>query len=312
MSRPNPPLVSVVVTTKNEEANIGNCLSAIRSSDIDGFRLELIVVDNYSTDRTVEIARGFEGVSVYTCGPERNAQRNHGLLDRSTGSYLCWIDADHILHPRLLAECVRYMESHPSTVGLTFPEIILGTSFYSRVRRFERFFYEGTVVDGSRFLRAEAVRKIGGFATDWQHGPDDWDLDLRLKEEGTIDHLRLWTDIPEGFVSDIEGQFRLDVTRYPMGLLHNESRLTIWTHLMKKRHYSTDFMGYVNKYGKDHPAVRKQIGLRYRYLEVFVEDGKWRQIAKNPVLFIAAVSIKVLAGIIYMTYRGDKSGESGC
>ncbi|MEK9871049.1 MAG: glycosyltransferase, partial [Gammaproteobacteria bacterium] len=53
------PLISVVVTTKNEEKHIGNCLASIAAQDYPADRLEIIVVDNDSDDKTKEIARKY-------------------------------------------------------------------------------------------------------------------------------------------------------------------------------------------------------------------------------------------------------------
>lgn len=52
-------LVSIIVTTKNEEKNIKNCLRSILQQAYHGDKIEMIVVDNNSTDRTREIARRY-------------------------------------------------------------------------------------------------------------------------------------------------------------------------------------------------------------------------------------------------------------
>jgi glycosyltransferase involved in cell wall biosynthesis len=72
----NYPLVSVVITTKNEEKNIENCLRSINGQTFTN--VELIVVDNFSEDETVEIAKKYT-TKVYFKGPERSSQRNYGV-----------------------------------------------------------------------------------------------------------------------------------------------------------------------------------------------------------------------------------------
>ena len=52
------PLFTVVVPTFNREAHIGRCLESVVSQGFDG--LQVVVVDNSSTDHTVEVARTFE------------------------------------------------------------------------------------------------------------------------------------------------------------------------------------------------------------------------------------------------------------
>ena len=89
----NSVVVSVIVTTKNEEKHIGNYLRSIINStnsinpinptnsmnSLNPF-IEIIVVDNNSSDNTVKIAREFTN-KVYNKGPERSAQRNYGVFN---------------------------------------------------------------------------------------------------------------------------------------------------------------------------------------------------------------------------------------
>ena len=79
--------ISVVVITKNEEANIARCLASVAWAD------EIVVVDSGSTDRTIEIARRYtprvhvEAWRGY--GPQKNL-----ALSRATGDWVFSLDAD--------------------------------------------------------------------------------------------------------------------------------------------------------------------------------------------------------------------------
>jgi glycosyltransferase involved in cell wall biosynthesis len=64
------PLVTVVITTRNEEKNIGLCLKSVQSQSWP--KVEVIVVDNGSEDRTKEIAYLYTNL-VYDKGPEIGA-----------------------------------------------------------------------------------------------------------------------------------------------------------------------------------------------------------------------------------------------
>jgi glycosyltransferase involved in cell wall biosynthesis len=66
--------LSAVITTRNEEANIAAC---IRSFDDFRDEVEVVVVDNFSSDSTRQIAESL-GAKVFDKGPERCAQRNFG------------------------------------------------------------------------------------------------------------------------------------------------------------------------------------------------------------------------------------------
>lgn len=70
--------VSVIITTKNEEENIANCLESIKQQTYPQEKIEIIVVDNNSVDKTKEIALKYTD-KVYNFGPERSAQRNFGI-----------------------------------------------------------------------------------------------------------------------------------------------------------------------------------------------------------------------------------------
>ena len=135
------------------------------------------MVDNASTDRTKEVARKFTE-EVYDTGPERSAQRNLGMLSLARGAYVMYLDADMIASPDLVAACVSRL-SRGDCVALHVPEIVLGRSFFSRVRRFERRFYDGTVVDAARFFRRDVLAGVGGF-DETITGIEDRDLDWKI------------------------------------------------------------------------------------------------------------------------------------
>ena len=139
------------MTTQDEETTIETCLRSIGAQTYEP--IEIIVVDNASTDRTKEIARKFTE-DVYDTGPERSAQRNLGMLSAARGAYVMYLDADMVASPDLVAGCVSRL-SRGDCVALHVPEVVLGRSFFSRVRRFERGFYHGTVVDAARFFRRD-------------------------------------------------------------------------------------------------------------------------------------------------------------
>ena len=81
------PVVSVIVTTKNEEKNIGACLESLAQQSMPP--LEMIVVDNYSQDKTTEITQEY-GAKVFQLGPERSAQRNYGV-EKAQGKYILYL-----------------------------------------------------------------------------------------------------------------------------------------------------------------------------------------------------------------------------
>jgi glycosyltransferase involved in cell wall biosynthesis len=82
------PKVSLIVITRNEEELIGQCLKSAAT-----FCDELIVVDSFSTDRTVEIARGL-GARVFQRPFEGYIAQKQFALEQATGEWALSLDAD--------------------------------------------------------------------------------------------------------------------------------------------------------------------------------------------------------------------------
>lgn len=268
-------MVSVVVTTKNEEKNIGNCLKSIGRQTYPQEKIEIVVVDNNSTDDTCDIARQFTN-KVYNFGPERSAQRNFGILQKSKGKYVLFLDADMSLSPTLTEAAVSKLEN-TNFVALYIPEIITGDSFWSKVRRFERSFYNGTVVDCVRIIRKDVFKEVGGFDESLT-GPEDWDLDKKIRKLGPVDVL----DSKDAVI------------------YHNETGFSIKTYLTKKNYYAQSFAEYKKKWGESDTDIKKQFGFWYRYFGVFLEHGKWKKLLKHPFLTLGMYFIRIVLGASYL------------
>lgn len=180
MSKENK--ISVIITTKNEEKNIGRCLKAIQKQTYKNF--EIIVVDNNSTDDTQKIAAKYTG-DVYNKGPERSTQRNFGA-QKSRGKYLLFIDADMELSANVLAECMSVITSDVNPGGIIIPEIAIGKNYFEKVKAFERSIYNESgdqFTDAARFFPKEVFEKVGGYDESIT-GPEDWDLPDSVRKKG--------------------------------------------------------------------------------------------------------------------------------
>jgi glycosyltransferase involved in cell wall biosynthesis len=264
-------LISVIITTKNEENNIKNCLKSIFEQDYPQDKIEIIIVDNNSTDKTKEIALEHTD-KIFNYGPERSAQRNFGV-EKSTGAYFLYLDADMALHKDVVRDCVKAIESS-NIVGLYISEIVMGKKFFSKVRRFERSFYDATAIDCVRFIKKETFQKVGGFDENFT-GPEDWDLDKKLRKEGGVDLIKT-------------------------PIYHNEAEFDLKKYLAKKGYYAKTMDNYIAKWGKDDKDIQKQFGFYYRFIGVFIENGKWKKILLHPVLSFGMYFLRGLVGLKFL------------
>jgi len=270
------PVVSVIVTTKNEDRNIGACLESVVQQSMPP--LEMIVVDNYSEDKTAEIAQEY-GAKVFQLGPERSAQRNYGV-EQAQGKYILYLDADMRLSQKVIEECVNCCEADNGVTGIYIPEIIVGEGFWIKVRRFERSFYDGTVIDAVRFVPRATFQKVGGFDIHFT-GPEDWDFDKKIRGLGK-------TVIVDAYLEHDEGDFNLQ------------------HYLNKKNYYSKGFEIYTEKWGKDDPDIRKQLSPWYRFVGVFVEHGKFIKLMEHPILSLGMYYLRFRVGLLYLTRKNQK------
>jgi glycosyltransferase involved in cell wall biosynthesis len=290
--------VSVVITTKNEEKNIENCLKSIQLQT--WTNIEIIVVDNNSSDRTKELSRQYTEL-VFDKGPERSAQRNHGLIDIATGVYGMFIDADMILTPNLIETCVNeFLSNKP--IALHIEEIVLGKGKLAGVRRFERSFYSGTCIDGVRFFKLDDFKKIGGFDAALPPGPEDWDLDQRFKALGELTLVSSGSSVETWPLDNFIHSRGIRRSLSFAGIFHNEDEQSLKRYLAKKSYYSGSMDAYTLKW-PNNSVVKKQLGLTYRYAVVFCEGGRWRRIASRPLLFLQVFMLRIAVGIIFVSQK---------
>lgn len=175
------PLVSVIVSTRNTERTLKACLESVRNQTYSP--IELILVDNSSTDRTIEIAKEYcDG--VYDQSGERCKQRNLGF-QKSKGEYFFYIDADMELEPEVVEACVECCQNE-GVGAVVIHERSFGQGFWTACKAHERACYIGDMnVEAARFFTREVFEKTGGFDESIIAGIEDWDLHERVRNMGT-------------------------------------------------------------------------------------------------------------------------------
>jgi len=132
--------LTVIVPARNEEDCLGACLASLIAQSEQLFRLgqdwELIVVDDHSTDRTTEIAKGFAGVTVLEAeklekGWTGKANAIWTAARKARGKWLLFTDADTVHEPGDLHRAIHEATRNKAGV-LSYSPRQLVTGFWQR------------------------------------------------------------------------------------------------------------------------------------------------------------------------------------
>jgi glycosyltransferase involved in cell wall biosynthesis len=201
METPNRdcPSVTVLMAVYNAERFLREAVDSVLGQTFTDF--ELLVVDDGSTDSTMNVLRGYSDIRIRVIGLPENQKlvnaRNVGVRE-ARGQLIACMDGDDIAEPSRLEKQVAYMNAHPGVV-------LLGTGFVwvdAEGHPFEetRFPHENSILQeklliGNYFctssivMRADAARGVGGFRSVAGWVAEDYDLWLRLAETGDIANL---------------------------------------------------------------------------------------------------------------------------
>jgi len=182
---------SVVVPAHNEEALLGACLDALLAQDYLG-RLEIIVVDNASSDRTAEVARQ-RGVRVVH-EPERDYCR--ALIcgfAAARSDVIALTDADTVVPPNWISSLARGYEDGVVAVGgnvvfdrPNWKSVLLAKVLVPAFNALDRHDPHGPHLWGSNFsVLRDAFEQIGGWNRDYSLEVDS-EISERLRQVGRV------------------------------------------------------------------------------------------------------------------------------
>lgn len=199
------PLVSVCIPTYNAEKTVVNTVRSILNQTYQN--LEIIIVDNASTDNTLALLQKFEDprIKIYkneeNIGAEKNWNRCIGL---ARGEYIAIFHADDLYNPDMVEKQVRAFQDNPS-VGAVFTEANrindrgdamgehkLPVELKDKgIYHFEEIFY--SILENGNFLtcpsvmvRSEIYKELAPFNDDEFGTSADLDMWLRILERHPI------------------------------------------------------------------------------------------------------------------------------
>lgn len=205
------PALSVIIPTYNRSAFVRACVNSLRACGVPD--LEIIVVDDGSTDDTAAVVAGLEGLAYLA---QKNAgpatARNRGFR-HSRGKYVAFLDCDDLWLPGVAARVLGLLDRHgevdvvfsDAKVGNdrdgyhSFLEIAGQAEFFRLPHRepepgfrvlergpfFRRMAYRNPVFIGATVMRREAFARAGMFDLELC-GAADWELWLRMASQMTF------------------------------------------------------------------------------------------------------------------------------
>lgn len=223
------PKVSILIPAHNEAANIGKTLRSVFRLDYPKEKLEVIVVDNASTDDTAEIARGFPRARVLKISQKGKPVALERGFELSSGEVVGILDADTLVSRNVLRKMVGHF-GDPKIGAVT--NLITVDSKRNLLSRFQQLEYMASALSKKllsildalyiapgtlSLIRREAVKKVG-FSGDTL--TEDMDLALSLiKSDYKIFHCldaRVKTIIPKTMKS-----WAAQRTRWYRGYIQN-------------------------------------------------------------------------------------------
>ncbi|MEN9935455.1 MAG: hypothetical protein RLZZ387_2034 [Chloroflexota bacterium] len=265
-------LVSVIMPTYNYGRFLARAVESVLAQTWGD--LELIIVDDGSTDGTPEVAAGLRDPRVrYVRQPNQgpSAARNTGIA-RARGEYLAFLDADDVWLPEKLARQVALLAARPEAAlvygGCVYVDergaVLRRVAARLRGNLFVPLLREN-VISGSAssaLARVVCVRQVGGFPAGL-HGNEDWLLWLRLAARWEVEAVdAVLAQITVHAASASTNQYRMARDRAVMLAVVQAEQSERYAADVWRRAWSWALMGAGLSYALEHDFGRARRAFR--------------------------------------------------
>ncbi len=206
----NQIFISVIVPVYNGEKFLHQCLDAIIASSYQSF--ELLVVDDRSTDRSVEIARQKSATILHMAQQSGPGAARNQAAQNARGEILFFVDADVVVRPETIAKVATDFSRHPEVGGVfgSYDDDPAEKNFLSQYKNlYHHFVHQQSSSEALTFwagcgaIRREVFNAVGGFDAEQYPKPSIEDIELGyrmtrmgyrilLDKELQVKHLKEW------------------------------------------------------------------------------------------------------------------------
>lgn len=257
-SSTNKKIISIIIPTKNEERNLPRCLNSIKNN---GYKnIEIIIVDQQSTDKTKEIAKLYKTIFISVIKTKNyqppSQSRNIGF-SKSKGNFVLNLDADMELEKGLLKEIVDKIEKGKYS-AIVIPEEDIPLNFWARAKAFERKISQGTDIEAARFVRRDVFEQVG-YEKGIMSG-EDWNIHKSFKQLGKIgrSHRRIF---------------------------HHIGKISLRKEFLKKYSYGLSSNKYISK-------EKRSLANLFKKLLIIYFKNISSNIQKDPLLILGFIIIR--------------------
>lgn len=200
------PLVTILVPARNEEAHIRRCLEAVLAQDYPDDRMEIVMVDGASSDRTASVARDLLATRdvrwKVIANPAATTPSNlNAGLRVASGDVVCRVDARSFVPPQYVRRCASILGSRPDVAVVGGAQVARAGSSSALQQGIARALNNRLAMGGARYrsgassgpddtvylgaFRASQLRELGG----WNEAlstNQDFDLNRRMSRFGLV------------------------------------------------------------------------------------------------------------------------------
>lgn len=182
-------LISVIIPSYNRADYIAETIESVLAQTYNP--IEIIVIDDGSTDNTREIVAAYEPRVKYVWqeNAERATARNHGLR-LAKGEFISFLDSDDLWLPNKIEEGINFFEKNPS-VGFVYTDALQIDAEGNYLKLLKAKGFNGKVTEellkdnfipmATHLIRTQLAKNINGFREERQlSGSEDWEFWVRL------------------------------------------------------------------------------------------------------------------------------------